>query len=77
MFSVTLTLCANSSVPVPVMITVELLAELPGAVVTVSVELPGALIEEGENEAVAPAGNPAAARLTELVKPFRAATFTV
>jgi len=72
------TLAEFASVPlVPVIVTVELLAELPGGVVTVSVELPGALIEGGENEAVAPVGNPAAAKLTDPVNPFCTATFTV
>src|SRR5260370_19973434 len=64
-----------ASVPlVPVIVTVELLAKLPGGDVTVSVELPGALIEGGENDAVAPAGNPAAAKLTVPVNPLCAAT---
>ena len=75
-FSVTL--AEFASVPlVPVIITVELLAEPPDGVVIISVELPGALIEAGENEALAPVGNPVAAKFTVPVNPFSAATFTV
>jgi hypothetical protein len=74
---VTLTLFANSSVPVPVIVTVELLAELPNGVVTVSVELPGTLIETGVNKGVIPDGRPVAAKLMEPLKPYSAAAFTV
>jgi len=46
-FSVTVAECVSEPL-VPVIISGELLAELPGAVITVSVELPGALIEGQE-----------------------------
>jgi hypothetical protein len=75
-FRVTLAECVSEPL-VPVMVTVELLDGLPDRVVTVSVELPGALIGAGEKEAVAPVGKPDAAKLTEPWNPFSAPRFTV
>ena len=62
---------------VPVMETVELLAELPVAVETVRVEVPDPLIEDGKNVGVAPDGNPLAVRFTAPVNPFSGETLTV
>ena len=58
------------------MVRVEVPVPAP-AVVTVSVEAPEPVTEVGLNEAVAPAGNPLAVRLTVPVKPLSALTFTV
>lgn len=75
-FSVTLAAFANVPL-VPVIVTVELLAELPNGVVTASVELPGTLIETGVNKGVIPDGRPVAAKLMTPLKPYSAAAFTV
>jgi hypothetical protein len=62
---------------VPVIVRAALPPGVFAAVVTVKVELPEPLIVAGEKEAVAPAGKPETARLTWLVKPYSAPTFTV
>ena len=62
---------------VPVIVTVELPVGVPDVVVTVSVELPDEEMEAGENEAVAPAGRPVAAKVTAPVNPESAPTVTV
>jgi hypothetical protein len=69
--------CVAELLVVPVIDTVEVLAELPAAVETVSVEEPDPLMEDGEKEGVAPVGNPLAVRFTESVNPFTAETVTV
>jgi hypothetical protein len=61
---------------VPLMVRVELLAELPAGIVTVSVELPDVRIEVGENEAMAPDGRPLTEKSTTPVNEPRASTFT-
>jgi hypothetical protein len=62
---------------VPVIVTVELPVGVPDVVVTVIVELPDVVMEAGENEAVAPAGRPVAAKVTVPVNPASAPTVTV
>ena len=62
---------------VPVMVKLELLAELLGVVVTVRVLVTGPLIDPGEKEGVAPAGKPVAAKFTVPVNPFRGVMLTV
>jgi hypothetical protein len=76
-FSVTFALCANSSVPVPVMARMELPPGVLADVVTVMVELPDPGIAAGENEAEAPEGRPAAESVTGSVKPYSGETLTV
>ena len=75
--SVTVAECDSPSAPVPVIVNVKLPAAVPEAVVTVSVDVPEALTELGEKEAVAATGNPVALSVTVPVNPLRAATFTV
>ena len=58
------------------MVTVEVPASVP-AVVTVIVDVPEPVTEAGLNEAVAPAGNPLAVKLTAPVNPFSGLIFTV
>jgi hypothetical protein len=76
-FSVTFALCANSSVPVPVIARTELPPGVFADVVTVMVELPDPGIAAGENEAEAPEGRPAAESVTGSVKPYSGETLTV
>jgi hypothetical protein len=66
---VTLVLCADSSVLVPVIAITGLPPGVFAEVVTVKVELPDVVIEAGEKEADAPLGRPAAAKLTWSVNP--------
>jgi hypothetical protein len=67
--SVTLALCASSSVPVPVIVRFAFPPGVFADVVIVSVALPDVVIEEGANDAEAPAGMPVAAKLTVSVNP--------
>jgi len=63
---------------VPVTEMLELLAELPVAVVIVKVDVPDPpLSEAGEKVGVAPVGKPLAVRFTVPVNPFRGETVTV
>jgi len=62
---------------VPLMVRVEVLAELPAGIVTVSVEVPDVLTEVGENDAVAPDGKPLTDKSTALVNEPSALTVTV
>src|SRR4051794_8095055 len=62
---------------VPVIVSVEVPAGVEPAVVTVSVDEPGGTSEDGLKLAVAPAGSPAALRLTVPEKALRLPTFTV
>jgi len=55
---------------VPVMVKVKLPVGVVLAAVTVSVELPPVLIEEGLNVPLAPVGRPLTLKLTEEVKPL-------
>lgn len=75
--SVTLVLCADSSVLVPVIASGQLPPGVFVPVVTVMVELPEPASELGEKEADAPVGRPLAAKLTWSVKPNRDPTVTV
>ena len=61
---------------VPVMVRVEVPVSVVPAVVTVSVEVPLALIVGGEKLVVAPVGKPLALRVTVPANPFRAPTVT-
>ena len=61
---------------VPVMVMVEVPAGVLPAVVTVSVDAPLPVTLAGEKLAVAPAGNPVAAKFTTPAKPFRAPMVT-
>jgi hypothetical protein len=62
----------------PVIVTVELPAELPAAVLTVSVELPDPpAMEAGEKESESPDGKPLAVKLTFPLKLFNAETVTL
>jgi len=76
-FRVTFALCANSSVPVPVIARMELPPGVFADVVTVMVEVPDPGIAAGENEAEAPEGRPAAVKVTASVKPYSGETLTV
>ena len=76
-FRVTFALCANSSVPVPVIVRAEPPPGVFVEVVTVMVEFPGAVMAAGENDAKAPEGRPDADRVTESVYPYSGATLTV
>jgi hypothetical protein len=68
----------RASVPlVPVMVTVEDATGVLPDVVTVSVELPDPVSDDGEKPAVAPAGSPEALRLTGPENPLSAPTVTV
>ena len=62
---------------VPVIVSVELPVGVVLAVVTVIVEEPEVVTDEGLKLAAAPAGNPAALKLTVPVNPFNGATVTV
>jgi len=62
---------------VPVMVSFELPTGVLAVVVIVRVELAPAVTDVGLNEEVAPAGSPLTPRLTEPLKPFRAAALTV
>ena len=62
---------------VPEMVSVDVPAGVPAAVVTVSVALPAPSILAGLNEAVALAGSPLTARFTVPVNPFTAPIVTV
>jgi hypothetical protein len=75
--SVTLVLCADSSVLVPVIASGQLPPGVFVPVVTVMVELPEPASELGKKEADAPVGRPLAAKLTWSVKPNRDPTVTV
>jgi hypothetical protein len=75
--SVTLALCANSSVLVPVIASSELPPGVFVPVVTVMVELPDPIMELGKKEADAPEGRPLADKVTWPVNPYRAPTVTV
>lgn len=68
-FSVTLALCANSSVPVPVIVRAGLPPGVVVEVVTVNVEVPDWVMTTGEKEADAPAGRPLTEKLTCPVYP--------
>jgi len=59
------------------MMSVEVPAGVPGAVVTVSVALPVPTILDGLKAAEEPAGSPVALRLTVPVKPVTAPIVTV
>jgi hypothetical protein len=61
----------------PVIVIVGFPGGVLVVVVTVSAEFTPGVIELGLNEAIAPAGNPLALKLTEPVKPLRAAAVTV
>ena len=50
---------------------------VPAVVVIVRVEVPEVLTEAGENDALAPAGRPLAAKLTDDEKPLSAPMVTV
>jgi hypothetical protein len=66
------------SVPlVPVIVKVALPTGVLDAVVTVSVALPGVLIELGLNVPTAPASNPLTAKFTVPLNPFTAPVLTV
>jgi len=75
--SVTLVLCAASSILVPVIASSELPPGVFVPVVTVMVELPEPATELGEKEADAPEGRPVADKVTWPVNPYRALTVTV
>lgn len=63
---------------VPVIVIVELPAELPAAVLTVSVEVPDPpVIDPGEKESESPEGKPLAAKFTFPVKLFNGETVTL
>jgi hypothetical protein len=75
-FRVTLAECTSGPLE-PVMATVEVPAGVLPVVVIVSVAVPDVFTEAGENDALAPAGKPLAARLTEEVNPFNVPMVTV
>ena len=63
---------------VPIIVTVELPAELPAAVLRVSVEVPDPpVMDAGEKEPESPEGIPLAAKFTFPVKPFNGETVTL
>jgi hypothetical protein len=67
---------------VPVMVKVELAAGVDFAVTTVSVDVPCVIDEvsetdEGENDAVAPLGNPLTVNATDPAKPFAPVAVTL
>jgi hypothetical protein len=74
---VTVVLCADCSVVVPVIAKTEPPPGVFVPVVTVRVELPDVVMVLGEKEADAPAGRPGAVKLTWSVKPYSAPTVTV
>jgi hypothetical protein len=61
----------------PAMVSVEVPAGVPAAVVTVSVALPAPTILDGLKEADELAGSPVALRLTVPLKPFSPSMMTV
>jgi len=62
---------------VPVIVNVELPVGVLAVVVTVSVEVPEDVMDDGEKEAEVAPGRPAAVKLTVPANPFRADTVTV
>jgi hypothetical protein len=62
---------------VPVNVRVELPVGVVFAVVTVTVDGPEPVTEDGLNDAVAPVGRPLAVKVTTPVKPFCAAIVAV
>jgi len=74
---VTVAVCVAPAALVPVMVRTLLPGGVLLARMTVRVELPAWVMEVGENEAVAPEGRPAAAKLTWPVKPKSAPTVMV
>src|SRR5580700_11210764 len=74
--NVTVAVCVSEPL-VPVIVKVGLPVGVLLVVVTVSVEVPDPLTDEGENDGVAPLGSPLALRLTAPLNPLIAPTFTV
>src|SRR5580700_8268457 len=74
--NVTVAVCVSEPL-VPVIVKVALPVGVLLVVVTVSVEVPDPLTDEGENDGVAPLGSPLALRLTAPLNPLMAPTFTV
>ena len=64
-------------VVVDVPVTVKVVADAVAEVVTVSVELPPAVMVAGENDPVAPAGKPVTESEIDCVLPFTADVATV
>jgi hypothetical protein len=62
---------------VPLIVRVEVLAELPAGILTVRVEVPDVLTEAGENDAVAADGRPLTDKSTPLVNEPSALTVMV